>query len=88
MLARAGHYIGVALVSLMYLLNPSLFIIGGSVAKAGKLLFEPIQETVCARAPQVYWRNTPIHATALGDDAGLLGALVLAVERSAESDAR
>ncbi|HEC34396.1 MAG TPA: ROK family protein, partial [Chloroflexi bacterium] len=74
-LARAGFYIGVTLVSLMYLLNPSLFIIGGSVAKAGDLLFEPIRETVRSRAPEIYWRHTPILPAALGDNVGLLGAL-------------
>ncbi len=81
LLERAGFYIGVALVSLMYLLNPSLFVIGGSVAKAGELLFGPIEETVRARAPEVYWRETPILPAALGDDVGLLGALALALEK-------
>lgn len=80
-LARAGFYIGVALVSLMFLLNPSLFIIGGSVTKAGDLLFGPIQETVRSRAPEIYWRNTPILPAALRDNVGLLGALALATAR-------
>lgn len=78
--ARAGFYIGVALVSLMYLLNPALFILGGSVAKAGDLLFKPIQDTVRARAPEIYWKDTPILPAALGDDVGLLGALALAMD--------
>jgi len=80
--ARAGFYIGVSLVSLMLLLNPECFVIGGSVSKAGDLLFEPIQETVRARAPEIYWRETPILPAALGDDVGLLGALALALENA------
>ncbi|HID89956.1 MAG TPA: ROK family protein [Anaerolineae bacterium] len=77
-LRRAGFYIGAALVSLMYLLNPALFVIGGSVTKAGDLLFGPIRETVENRAPEVYRRGVSIRPAALGDDVGLLGALALA----------
>lgn len=79
--ARAGTYIGLALVSLMYLFNPALFIIGGSVANAGDLLFDPLRQTVRERAQRVYWEHTPIVPAALGDDVVLLGALALALER-------
>lgn len=85
-LAQAGFYIGVALVSLMYLFNPSLFVIGGSVAKAGDLLFVPMEETMRARARQIYWRDTAIVPAALGDDVGLLGALALAIQGVGEVD--
>lgn len=81
-LERAGRYIGLALVSLMYLFNPALFILGGSVAiGAGDLLMTPIQRTVQERSQRVYWENTPIVYAALEDDVGLLGALALALER-------
>lgn len=81
-LERAGRYIGLALVSLMYLFNPALFILGGSVAiGAGQLLMAPIQRTVRKRSQQVYWENTPITYAALEDDVVLLGALALALER-------
>ncbi|MCS7179425.1 MAG: ROK family protein [Anaerolineae bacterium] len=79
--ARAGFYVGLALVSLMYLFNPALFIIGGSVANAGALLFDPIGQTVRERAQRVYWENISIVPAALGDDVVLLGALALALER-------
>jgi len=78
--ARAGFYIGVGLISIMYLLNPALFVIGGSVANAGDVLFDPIRETVRSHAPAIYWQATPIRPAALGDDVGLLGALALAME--------
>lgn len=81
-LERAGRYIGLALVSLMYLFNPALFILGGSVAiGAGELLMAPIRRTVQERSQRVYWENTSITFAALGDDVGLLGALALALER-------
>lgn len=79
--ARAGFYIGLAIVSLMYLFSPALFILGGSVVKAGDLLLEPLRQTVRERAQRVYWGNTPIVQATLGDDGVLLGALALAMER-------
>lgn len=74
---EAGMYLGAAIVSLMYLLNPSLFVLGGSVTLAGDLLFDPIRKTVEARAPAVYQAQTRIVRAELGDDVGLRGALAL-----------
>jgi glucokinase len=75
---RAGFYIGIGIVNLLHLFNPSLIVIGGSVAKAGDLLFEPIRATVHQRAmASYYWENTPIVPATLGDDVGLLGAVAL-----------
>ncbi|MBO9370177.1 MAG: ROK family protein, partial [Chloroflexi bacterium] len=55
--------------------------IGGSVANAGALLFDPIRQTMRERSQRVYWENTPVVPAALGDDVVLLGALALALER-------
>lgn len=81
-LEQAGRYIGLAIVSLMYLFNPALVILGGSVAiGAGDLLMAPLRQTVRERSQRVYWENTPIVPAALEDDVVLLGALALALER-------
>ncbi|MGC9467570.1 MAG: ROK family protein [Anaerolineae bacterium] len=74
---EAGLYIGSALVSLMYMLNPSLFVLGGSVTLAGDLLFGPICQTVNARAPLAYREQTRIVRAELGGDVGLWGAFAL-----------
>ena len=75
---QAGFYIGVGIVNLLHIFNPSLIVIGGSVTKAGDLLFEPIRATVRERAmASYYWENTPIVPAVLGDDVGLLGAVAL-----------
>jgi glucokinase len=80
---QAGFYIGVGIVNLLHVFNPSLIIIGGSVAKAGDLLFEPIRATVRERAmASYYWENTPIVPATLGDDVGLLGAVALVLLRN------
>ncbi len=74
---EAGIYVGAALVSLMYMLNPTLFVLGGSVTLAGDLLFEPIRRTVDSRAPKAYREKTRIVSAELGSDVGLWGAFAL-----------
>lgn len=74
---EAGTYIGATLVSLMYLLNPTLFVLGGSVTLAGDLLFGPLCKTIEERAPQAYREQTRIVQAELGSDVGLWGALAL-----------
>lgn len=82
---QAGFYIGIGIVNLLHILNPSLIVIGGSVAKAGDLLFEPVRATVRERAmASYYWENTPILPATLGDDAGLLGAVALVLLQEAD----
>lgn len=71
---EAGFYIGLGIVNLLHILNPELIIIGGGVSKAGDLLFDPIKETVKARAMLSYQEGLRIVPAALRDDVGLLGA--------------
>jgi len=74
---EAGTYLGVAIVDLMFLFNPALFVLGGSVTLAGDFLFEPIQDVIRARAPQPYREATRVVRAELGGDVGLWGALAL-----------
>jgi len=74
---EAGTYLGAAIVSMMYMLNPSLFVLGGSVTLAGDLLFAPLRRTIAARAPAVYQEQTRVVSAMLGADVGLWGALSL-----------
>ena len=79
---QAGTYLGIGLVTLLHLFDPNIVVIGGSVSKAGDLLFEPVREVVRRRCmTDHYWRDTPIVPAALGDDVGLLGALALVLSR-------
>jgi len=71
---EAGFYIGLGITNLLHILNPQLVILGGGVSKAGDLLFEPIRATVEARAIPSIQEGVKIVPSALGDDAGLLGA--------------
>lgn len=77
---QAGRYLGIGMANLMYIFNPSLVVVGGSVAKAGHLLFVPMQATIRERTYELFWRDCPLVPAALGDDVGLIGAAVWARE--------
>ena len=74
---RAGYYLGVALTNLLYILNPEIIIVGGSVSKVGPLLLDPARAVLRRRCMDYYWKDTPIVPSTLGDDVGLLGAWCL-----------
>ena len=78
--AETGRYIGIALTSIAHILNPQLAIIGGGIAEAGeKLLFEPIRTELSKRAMDIPARMKIVKAY-LGNDAGIVGAAMLALE--------
>jgi glucokinase len=77
--ARAGEYLGIAVASFMHIFDPSIIILGGGVSQSGPLLLKPFEESLHKHVihPR-YFDNLTITKAALGDDAGLLGALALA----------
>ena len=77
---EAGYYLGIGFVSLIHIFNPSRIIVGGGVAKVGKLLLEPAEETVRKLAMKEFLEDFKIVPAALGDEVGLLGAYLLARE--------
>jgi len=81
---RAGHYLGIAVANYLAIFDPSILIFGGGVSQVGELLFKPFEESLRKHTfhPH-YLDNLVITKAALGDDAGLLGALALARMKSA-----
>jgi glucokinase len=79
---ETGRYIGVALAGLVNVFNPERIVIGGGVALAGEVLFASIRKTVSLRAMEAPARKVKIVPAKLGDEAGLLGASILAAENS------
>jgi glucokinase len=69
----------VALSGLANIFDPEAIVVGGGVMSAGELLLGPAREELRARAlpPQ---NETPVHAAALGGDAGMVGAAILAAD--------
>lgn len=81
---RAGHYLGIAVANYLAIFDPSILIFGGGVSQVGDLLFQPFRESLRKHTfhPH-YLDDLVITKAALGDDAGLLGALALARMKSA-----
>jgi len=75
---RAGRYLGIGIANLLHLFNPRMVVLGGSVTKAGPLLFQPMRAMIDELAMPTYVEGLSIVQAALGDDVGLLGALALA----------
>ncbi len=80
---RAGYYLGIAVANYLAIFNPSALIFGGGVSQAGELLFKPFRESLKDHVfhPH-YLDDLIISRAALGDNAGLLGALALARMKS------
>ena len=77
---QAGYYLGQAIADWIHILNPSILILGGGVSRSGELLMNPLikslEEHIITRE---YIKDLKIEFAALGDDAGLLGALALSL---------
>jgi glucokinase len=79
---RAAHYLGLAVGSLINLLGPELVMIGGGVAGGlGEPFVELVRTSARAQAITDPDAKIRIERTALGDNAGLLGAALLAREQ-------
>ena len=80
---NAGYYLGIAVANFLAIFDPSILIFGGGVSQAGDLLFKPFEESLRQHVfhPH-YMDDLVITKAALGDDAGLLGALALARMKS------
>jgi glucokinase len=76
----AGVHLGVVLTGIVNLLNPDSIVIGGGVAKAGKVLFNKVRRVVRERAMPVQVKALNIVPATLGSDAGLIGAGLLVKE--------
>jgi glucokinase len=85
---QIGLEIGVALASVVYIINPDTIVIGGGVAKAGDFIFNPIRQTIEARTSRIFHKHLRILPAALGNEAGIIGSSILALENASEERAR
>ncbi|MBM3665036.1 MAG: ROK family protein [Actinobacteria bacterium] len=75
----AGEWLGVAVTSLANTFDPDIILIGGGLSAAGELLLGPARAVYQQRAlPPT--RRAPLQVAALGPDAGMVGAGVMAHE--------
>jgi glucokinase len=80
---RAGGALGIAIASATHLCDLEVVAIGGGLAQAGPLLFDPLEEALRTHAGLGYAQNVPVVAAGLGQSAGLIGAaaLIFAADR-------
>lgn len=74
---EVGYYIGYAASIVSSVVDPDIFIIGGGVSKAGKILIDVIEENYNKLVFHAA-KNIPFVLASLGNDAGILGAALLA----------
>ncbi len=72
-----GEYIGIGMAGVVNLLNPEKIIIGGGVADAGDLLFNPIIKAIKERAMKISGETVQVVPAQLGNSAGVIGASLL-----------
>ena len=80
-LATAGRWLGVGIASLIAAFDPEVIVVGGGAMQAGHLLLGP---AIAAAQDRLLGRGhrdlAPIMQATLADDAGLVGAALLAME--------
>ncbi len=78
-LEDAGLAIGRHLASLVHAFDPEMIVLGGGVSMIGPLFFEPIERALRQHVMHpAYLEGLRLAPAELGDDAGLIGAMILA----------
>ncbi|MBI6872194.1 ROK family protein [Clostridium aciditolerans] len=78
-LNKALNYLGICVANVITSFDPEVVIIGGGVSKGGQIVFDKINEVVKDRCFESMWKSTSIVPAALGTDAGVIGAIALAI---------
>lgn len=79
-LRQAGRDIGEVLTTCVSLINPSVILIGGSLARAGDHLIAGVREVAYARSMPLATSHLTIASSRPDDTAGVIGAAVMAIE--------
>ncbi len=77
---EVADWLGTALASIAWLLNPDAFVIGGGVAQAGPLLFDPLRRKVQSMLSTIVWENLQILPARFSNEAGIIGNAALAAD--------
>ena len=74
---QAGREVGEVLATVVNLLNPSVIVLGGSVARAGEHLLAGVREVVYRRSIPLATQHLVIVQSRAGETAGVLGAAMM-----------
>ena len=81
-----GRMLGIGIANLINIFNPEMIVIGGGVKDAWPLFMSATHEEVMRRAFQIPAERTHIVPSLLGDDAGVVGAAAVALQKAGETD--
>ncbi len=81
--AQVGRYLGIGIANIVTILSPDRIVIGGGIAAAGDLLFDPIRAELRRRVRTTSLEPVTLLAAELGTWAGAIGAAVHGAERAA-----
>ena len=82
-LSEIGRRLGAGLCGLVNTFDPEVVVIGGGAVAAGELLLGPARDVVAERALPPTREGVRIVTAHFGDESGMLGAALLALEREA-----
>ncbi|MCM3780146.1 ROK family transcriptional regulator [Microbacterium hydrocarbonoxydans] len=74
---QAGRDVGEVLATVVNLLNPSIIVLGGSIARAGEHLLAGVREVVYRRSIPLATQHLSIVQSQAGDRAAVLGAAIM-----------
>ena len=77
---RTGEYLGTGIANIVNLFNPQIVVIGGGVAQAGGLIFDPLKRTMKKRAFPVPAKAVKIVTPSLGRNCTVIGAATLVLK--------
>jgi glucokinase len=78
---QAGRDLGEVLATCVNLLNPSVIVVGGSIARAGEHLLAGIREVVYRESTPLATQHLQIVPAAAGETGGVLGAAIMVAQR-------
>lgn len=81
---NALNYLGIAVANTVSIFDPAVIIIGGGVSKAGDIVFETVRKVVDKRCFKSMAESVKIVPAGLGTDAGVIGAVALALLETKE----
>ena len=72
-----GHNLGRIIAIMVNLLDPDVFVIGGSISNAWEFFNKQLMENLYQNINEAPRNHIHVHRASLGDNAGLLGAAAL-----------
>jgi glucokinase len=77
-----GRYLGIGIANLINIFNPEMIVVGGGVKEAWPLFIDATRDEVRKRAFEYPAERTRIVPSVLGDDAGMIGAAAVALQKN------